>query len=141
MGHADQEVPYSSTYFITNGMRNNQRRVWSSTYRDMRADKGITELQKRQAAIPVFILRLSLKALLLFSESVPPSLIQELELPILEVTINVHLPAFVSTEERSSFQYPQTTAQRCIYTTRTPIEPFLHVYLIGSMWRRKRWKL
>jgi hypothetical protein len=123
-------------------MRNNQRRVWSSTYRDMRADEGITELQKQEAGIPVFILRLSLKALLLFSESVPPYLIQELELPILEVTINVHLPAFVSTEERSSFQYPQTNAQqRCIYTTRTPIEPFLHVYLIGSIWRRKGWKL
>jgi len=65
----------------------------------MRADEGING-----NGIPVFtgILRLSLKALLLFPESVPPSLIQELELPILDAKINVNLPAFLSTEEMSS---------------------------------------
>lgn len=114
MGYASQEAPHKSTYLITNGMRNNQRRAWSSTYRDMRADEGING-----NGIPVFILRLSLKALLHFPESVPPSLIQELELPILESTINAHLPAFVSTEEMSSVLYPQSNAQTTLHLHNT----------------------
>jgi hypothetical protein len=48
---------------------------------------------------------------------------------ILEATILTHLPAFVSTEEVSSFQIHKLMhKQRCIYTTRIPIEPSRHVY-------------
>jgi hypothetical protein len=90
---------------------------------------AVTELQKWQAGISVFILRLSLKALLLFPESVPPSLIQELELPILEVTINVLLPAFVSTEEMSSFQYPQTNARTALHLHNTLQSSHLFTYI------------
>jgi hypothetical protein len=53
---------------------------------------------------------------------------------IWKTTINVHLLAFILTEEVSSLQHPQ---QRCIYTTRVPIRPSLHVYFIGSTWRRR----
>jgi len=54
-----------------------------------------------------------------FPESVPPSLIQELELPISESTINVHLPAFVSTEEMSSVLHPQTNVQTALHLHNT----------------------
>jgi hypothetical protein len=77
--------------------------------------RALAELQKRQAGIPMFILRLSLKALFLFPESVSPLLIQELELPILEAMINVHQPEFVSTEQTSYFQYPQTKAHTALH--------------------------